>query len=542
MNIPLALQEAIEAHKNCIEGQFKQFRFWFIVLSGLSLLALYLNTGVMPWSELTRGWKFSIIILASTLILVVISWAAAFYKGKEQLNQHQSFVDKFNMSEVGSDYKDIKSAITEAEMSTASNPLIRALLDYYLPSLENRMTFLRRKDMKNTLDKESLVFTQEMCELEVNKTISKLPLLKAKDQIETSLVSLTKRREEMVKQWDDAYKNFSWFNKIKYNEGPDYSEIDSAIKELEILYQKMMLKHSNDFKKIELYAEVLVHQSNERMLDAKLKAEKFIETCSYKDQVNGSLLKKSLWLSAMAVPISLWSKALDYSDVYDALRGVNSNFSDMSDLEIWWEALLMPAESLAGLTALTKGAYFEQLVAADTGGQLHEHFNHPDTDIIIDGEAFQIKATGSEAYIRSVDESIPVISTSEVAYTTSAIDGNYTNEEITQMVDEALGGDAVDVSDTAADAVLAGLGGLGFFATLKGINHASAKYENGGDAVEAIFEGAGVAIEGTARALVGTAEMGYNIITSRPSRFVGRTLLKGLKKLDEKLSEEPIKK
>ena len=213
MNIPLVLQEAIEAHKNCIEGQFKQFRFWFIVLSGLGLLALYLNTGVLPWSELTRGWKFSIIILASTLILVVISWAAAFYKGKEQLNQHQSFVDKFNRSEVGSDYKDIKSSITEAEMSTASNPLIRALLDYYLPSLEHRMTFLRRKDMKNTLDKESLVFTQEMCELEVSKTISNLPLLIAKDQIETSLVSLTNRREEMVDQWNDAYKKFSWFNK-----------------------------------------------------------------------------------------------------------------------------------------------------------------------------------------------------------------------------------------------------------------------------------------------------------------------------------------
>lgn len=542
MNIPLELQEAIEAHKNCIESQFKQFRLWFIVLSGLGLLALYLNTAVMPWNELTGGGKLLIIILASILMMVVIAKAVELYTSKNQLRQHLSFVERFNRGVTESDSKLIKDLITETKISTVSNPLTNALLDYYLPSLENRMTFLRRKDMKHALNKEWSVFTQEMCELEVNKKIGKLSLLKVKDQIETSLVSLTKRREEMVNQWDDAYKNFSWFNKMKYDEGPDYSGIDSAIKELETLHQKMMHKHNNDFKKIESYAEVLVSQSNKRMLDAKLKAEKFIETCSYQDEVNGSLLKKSLWLSAMAVPFSLWSQASDYSDVYDALRGVNSNFSDMSDLEIWWEALLMPAESLAGLAALTKGAYFEQLVAADTGGQLHEHFNHPDTDIMIDGEVFQIKATGSEAYIRSVDESIPVISTSEVANTTGAIDGNYSNEEITKMVDEALGGDAFDVSDTAADAVLAGLGGLGLFATVTGINHANKKYENGGDAVEAIFEGAGVAVEGTARALVGTAEMGYNIITSRPSRFVGRTLLKGLKKLDEKLSEEPIKK
>ena len=45
------------------------------------------------------------------------------------------------------------------------------------------------------------------------------------------------------------------------------------------------------------------------------------------------------------------------------------------------------------------------------------------------------------------------------------------------------------MGDTAADAILAGLGGLGFFATIQGINHASEKYENGGDAVEAVFEG-----------------------------------------------------
>lgn len=98
------------------------------------------------------------------------------------------------------------------------------------------------------------------------------------------------------------------------------------------------------------------------------------------------------------------------------------------------------------------------------------------------------------------------------------------------------------MGDTAADAILAGLGGLGFFATIQGINHASEKYENGGDAVEAVFEGAGVAIEGTARALVGAAELGYNVLMSRPSRFMGRTLLKGLVKLDNKLCDAPVKK
>lgn len=75
-----------------------------------------------------------------------------------------------------------------------------------------------------------------------------------------------------------------------------------------------------------------------------------------------------------------------------------------------------------------------------------------------------------------------------------------------------------------------------------GLHHAVQKHENGGDAVEAIFEGAGVAIEGTARALVGAAEMGYKILSSKPSRFVGRMLLKGAKKLDDKIMAEAKRK
>ncbi len=104
------------------------------------------------------------------------------------------------------------------------------------------------------------------------------------------------------------------------------------------------------------------------------------------------------------------------------------------------------------------------------------------------------------------------------------------------VVGLAVGGSVIDFGDTAVDAILTGVGGLGLFATLQGINHAAKKYDKGGDPVESLFEGAGVAIEGTARAAVNTLEMGYNVLNSRPSRFVGRTLLKLCYKIDEKLS------
>ncbi|MNN48221.1 hypothetical protein D3C81_1626900 [compost metagenome] len=152
--------------------------------------------------------------------------------------------------------------------------------------------------------------------------------------------------------------------------------------------------------------------------------------------------------------------------------------------------------------------------------------------------AYQLKATDSASYVNSVDDEIPVIATSEVTLHTDAIDSGFSNAELTDAVDLALGGTVIDLGDTAADAILSGIGGIGFFATLEGINHAATLHANGGDPVEALFEGAGVAIMGTARAFVGTAELGYKVLASRPSRFVGRAVLKGLIKLDDKMTGE----
>ena len=82
---------------------------------------------------------------------------------------------------------------------------------------------------------------------------------------------------------------------------------------------------------------------------------------------------------------------------------------------------------------------------------------------------------------------------------------------------------------------------MGIFATIRGINQASARYNEGVEAEEAFLEGVGVAIEGTAKGFVDAGEMLYKAAMSRPSRFVGRSLVKGLVKLDEKLMEEPSK-
>ncbi|WP_432472087.1 hypothetical protein [Amphritea sp. HPY] len=541
MNIPLGVQEPVLAHEQLCQQQFKQMLHWFLVIVVLTLVVGYVDTEVLALAEVPVKFLFLAMMLCSPLLIVLTFKVWRYFKAKGQLTAYQYMLEKLGRARFESSIKIIQGTISEAVALETTNHLITRLLEYYQPILQSHMTALNQKSLMSALNNETALLKLS-CDRKINEIARQVPLIKAMNHIETSLAFLTKRRKEMTVQWEEAYEGFSWWNQIKFATGPDFSEIDDAINELSVLKRRLVAKHEEDFDQLDNHFEQLKEKALLRISSAKIEAERFIQEASYQDDFGATILHKAMWFSAMSLPVSIWSDVDRAMDVYDALRGVSGNFAGMSDAEIWLESLFLPAESLAGLTALTKGAYFEQLVADDTGGQLFEHFNNPDTDIVIDGVAFQLKATGSEAYIYSVDESVPVIATTEVAQTTGVLDSGYSNEELTNTVDNALGGTIVDIGDTTADSILAGLGGLGFFATIDGINHAATKYENGGDAVEAMFEGAGVAIEGTARALVGAAEMGYKVLASRPSRFIGRTLLSGLEKLDQKLFEEPNKK
>ena len=493
------------------------------------------------WSVL--GWSPDQLLLVLSIfpaLMILKFWGEAF-KEKKILQQSREIRNETLAAENSSSVQQIEAVLTNAKEKARTNRLVEAHLEERLPALEERLRAIRKDEAKAALNANVHQVTLKISPF-LTTTKENLPIFQARNEIKASLKFLRQRRSELQQQWDAAYSQFSWWNKLKYSSGPDFSGLDRTLIKLKLMEQKLDRQHGEDFAAIEKHFELLKKQATDRVLEARNKAEEFIEQCDGDATVGSSVLRKSTWLSMLSVPVSVWTDADRASNVFDAVRSVNGNFAGMSDSDIWWETLFMPAESLAGLAALTKGAYFEQLVAADTGGQLHEHFNQPDTDIVVDGTAFQIKATDSESYVDSVAEGIPVISTSEVALATGSIDSGYSNEELSNTVDLALGGTVVDVGDTAVDAILAGLGGLGFFATLEGLNHAVKKHENGGDGVEAIFEGAGVAIEGTARALVGAAEMGYKVLSSKPSRFVGRMMLKGLVKLDEKMTGQPDRK
>ncbi|EHA16767.1 hypothetical protein [Halomonas sp. HAL1] len=534
MTKKMSLQTLVAAHIN----QRNSAAIWALVWL-LTTLCIFLIGQYSEQVPFNIGYgEFTAIQIALFITIapmcLVLKKAMQLINYIEKLRSYKKTKNNIILAMGCEDVKAFKCLLAEVEKDIEKNELIKLLVADQSSQLNIKRHQLEKKRLQSELDEEVDKFV-----INVNDRIvsikNELPVFKALIHVNESLQYLIGRREELVEKWEAAYKSFSWWNKLKYIDGLDLSELDCMISDLKFKKVRLESKHKKDFLRLENHLDLVKARASQRVEYAKVKSEEYINDHVGKDGIDSGILQKSLWFSALTIPVSIWSDVDQTSDVFDALREVNGQFADMSDTEIWWETIFLSSESLAGLAALTKGAYFEQLVAADTGGMLHEFFNHPGTDVVIDGIEFQLKATDSASYVNSVADDIPVIATSEVAFETGAIDSGYTNEELDQAVDLALGGSVVDFGDTAVDAILAGVGGLGVLATLKGINHAVSKHENGGDGVEAIFEGAGIAIEGTARALVGVAEMGYNVASSRPSRFVGRIVLKGLVKLDEKM-------
>ncbi|MFY0700378.1 MAG: hypothetical protein JXR04_06120 [Bermanella sp.] len=210
-------------------------------------------------------------------------------------------------------------------------------------------------------------------------------------------------------------------------------------KDLSDQCEKVKASAINRINKSESLSRELINKNFSRLTDSQKEAIK-------SDDILMHTFYASIFTSALGSGVS----HLSLSGVYDALREVNGNFESLSGIEIWFESLAMSDASLQGLINLTKGRYFENLVAEDTGGVLFENFNHPDTDMMLDGVGFQLKATDSANYINSIDDDIAVIATSEVAGVTGVVDSGISNEEITDDVSTALGGSLLDGSDIFA--------------------------------------------------------------------------------------------
>ena len=497
----------------------------YVVLAALSGLV------TLPGAQHTPSTLFNGLVLAS--VLASLATLIGFRRAQRRVDHHAAAVASLHRMASMSASDTIRADLAALDLKARHDPLIASEVATHRPRIIDHLARVLRAEQAlhdaqvraartNTL---RLQFADARTAFlaRLDRLLDAAPAIAADMRITQALAVITQVRRRTEANWDQTYARLSWWQKLTLDP-PDMSNLDTQQAELATAHQRLI--RSGEIDKTRQHFAALKANCISRLDDSETAALQTIPPSSHTPYDEKTLARTALWLSAMSIPVSAWSDVAQAGSVYDTLREVNGNYADMSDADIWLSALTMPAESLAGLVSLTKGAHFEKLVESATGGARFEQFNHPDTDIMIDGIAYQIKATDSESYIDSVADNIPVISTTEVAAATGAIDGGYTDAEVTDTVELALGGGVIDLADTATDAVLTGLGGLGILATLRGINHAAREINDGGDAIEAVAGGVGVAVTGTAKAMVDTAELGYKVLTSRPSRFVGRVMVK----------------
>lgn len=338
-------------------------------------------------------------------------------------------------------------------------------------------------------------------------------VVKAYHSLQNLKQTLEQRREAFLA----ARKKQSWWKKLT-TEGFDEEAHNRSIREIDTNISALEPNYKTVQTAYEAKSSSIIHRCE---MARRAYREEFFK---HRDQKFDSLMAVGLLSATASVPISI---ALDLSkagDIYDALRSVNANYVDLSDFDIWMQTLIMPEVSLQGLSSLTKGAYFEQLVAEQYQGTLHEHFNHADTDITINGIEHQIKATESLSYIETVDLDTPIIATTEIASASRAIDSGISNVELDAEVAAALGGSLIDISDVALDAALSGLGGVGVMAAISGVGAATRKYSETGNILLATGSGLGATGVGVARTAVNTAELTYKV-----GRFGTKTVIGGVK-------------
>lgn len=326
----------------------------------------------------------------------------------------------------------------------------------------------RLKQANKQLAKESL---QRIDVLLHSKRVQQL--LRVDATLEEAENTLSKQLRKVEKlQKDEKFGNMFYLHFRAHDEGAAKNRVEelkrlrselqkaTGIKDIDGFVERLQQKKKMIAKRHGLLDREVIQYSKE--IQRELESE-----ANGDDLVRFSLVAFLMGLGAQAA-----ANAYQTGGVYDAFRRVNQAYLDESDTEIWWDMVMLglsdPA-AMTGMTSLVKGAYFEQLVAQETGGTLHSDFNHPETDITIDGIEYQLKATDSADYVESVNRDIPVIATQEVAGQTDAIDSGISNQDLSETTDRALGGDIFDVEDSLDTGFSVAAGAIGFIPVMHGL-------------------------------------------------------------------------
>jgi len=196
-------------------------------------------------------------------------------------------------------------------------------------------------DKQSELARQKKVLIEHNCEQLVKKK-AEVPLLSARNKLVSTLSAFELQRDQLNLQWQQAYANFSWWNKFKHDEELDLSTLEKQITQLKCALKAFDKTYGNDCKKLEEHFHSLTCLGEERISQAHKKLADAVNDNLVKDINNTSLA--AAWFAGLSIPVSIAADLYSANQVYNSLRAINGNFENMSNTEIWWETLWMSPE------------------------------------------------------------------------------------------------------------------------------------------------------------------------------------------------------
>ncbi len=139
------------------------------------------------------------------------------------------------------------------------------------------------------------------------------------------------------------------------------------------------------------------HTEVKPYIEPKAKTKRYGYRPKFKLGANNIIMSILTGASVTAYQLAFGDTPESVDAIFDAARTANGTFADMSNDQIIDYCSDLSNEQIQGMVSLVHGRYFEDIVAAETGGTLFEAKNHADTDMTLDGEEISIKSNDATA-------------------------------------------------------------------------------------------------------------------------------------------------
>jgi hypothetical protein len=191
------------------------------------------------------------------------------------LKPHKQRIDNYGMLLKSAKQRDISDQINLFKTQKTSF-VLNIEKSFYLPKFK-ALWLLLNKSRLHTEILEAYTREKIECTKAIDNIRTNSPLLKVQNKLSSTLAFLKQRKKELVKQWDLAYSQFSWWNKIKYSTGPDFSELDTQIRDADTLNTSFKVKHAEDVHALNFALVAKGQQLLSRLSSAQKKAEELID-------------------------------------------------------------------------------------------------------------------------------------------------------------------------------------------------------------------------------------------------------------------------